>query len=722
MDINVTYPAYDMMDINDKASVDDSIDFDGFLAAATNNVEADEEDASPMEANSSNVEVKYTSENGPGFTCVRNQGMAQAEPEQTNIEYNQFVPMYTPNSSAEAVSLELFSLFFENSVSREIYNQSVKIVNEYMTERGSSKTDSLLSYYKVDTLLKQEYTVKAQVYDMCASRCFRFPDVEPGNSIVENETYQAVPLSEQLHFKLAHPEEQAKIAYGMEDILDGDGIHRLLAGGIFGQGDMVVSMFVDQFNPFKDAAMSASIIHVINMNINPAESIAKTMCFLESEGPAPMRDVGSICRAEGSRPGGGRYNAFAELLTLTSSAFFGQDEMHLIGHGTGHQLYQALGGKFCSGTAGLGRKSHGMHLQERLQRLEYPFALDVSLDDIEKAVSTSRADILTAFIGTWRSMKESNGKRKAVDWMDFLLFVVPTVVIDHLCFADAKQAFYRAIGRWHSFLRCKISDGKLKSNIFVMNQHMLVHLGFMLQEMGPLQAYSCHPIERTISAYTSAIKSRKEPGKNMENVLFWMAAISHCCGNRPARTGPADRRTSNIEVASDDVAGPQLWSSPTRYSMAELASTIGMEWENLIQQLLPFWAGEGVSSFEEQDSVVCTTKMWKDLVVYRVWSSFDSRHVRANNLVMLKHMWDYGFVCKFFSHTVKGVTRLFATTESLSDVRPFPDMLFPVSSNCSQSEMRIVDVKSFKGMAGFVHDTKDGAIRHIVWPSPTHNQ
>ncbi|OAD80204.1 hypothetical protein PHYBLDRAFT_140208 [Phycomyces blakesleeanus NRRL 1555(-)] len=401
------------------------------------------------------------------------------------------------------------------------------------------------------------------------------------------------------------------------------------------------------------------------------ESIARTMCFLESEGPAPMRDIGSIRRAEGSRPGGGRYNVFAELPILTSSAFFGQNEMHLLDHGTGHQLYQALGGKFCSGTV-----NEGIERQEEGHQL-----------------------------------------------MDFLLFVVPTVIIDHLCFADAKQAVRdlvlacSIVQQWSitasdivAVEQCKISDGKLKSNIFVMNQHMLVHLGFMLWKMGPLQAYSCRPIERTIGAYTSAIKSRKEPGKNMENVFFQMVAISYCHGNRPARTGPADRRTSNFEVASDDVAGPQLWSSPTRYSMAKLANTIGMEWEDLVQQLLPFWAGEGVSSFEKQD-----------LVVYRVQSSFDSRHVRANNLVVLKHMWDYGFVCKFFSHTVKGVTRLFAATESVSDVRPLPGMLFPVSSNRSQGEMRIVDMKSFKEMAGLVHNTKDGAIRHIVWPSPTHN-
>ncbi|OAD75564.1 hypothetical protein PHYBLDRAFT_166798 [Phycomyces blakesleeanus NRRL 1555(-)] len=677
MDINVTYPAYNMMDINDKASVNDSIDFDGFLAAATNNVEANEEDTSPMEANSSNVEVEYTS------------GMAQAEPEQANIEYDQFVPMYTPNSSAEAVSLELFSLFFENSVSREIYNQSVKIVNEYMTERGSPKTDSLLSYYKVDTLLKQEYTVKAQVYDMCASGCFRFPDVEPGNSIVENETYQVVPLSEQLRFKLAHPEEWAKITYGMEvlaggqsnvrkDILDGDGIYRLLAGGIVGQGDMVVSMFVDQFNPFKDAAISASIIHVINMNINPAksESIAQTMCFLESEGPAPMRDVGSIRKAEGSRPGGERYNAFAELPTLTSSAFFGQDEMHLLGHRTGHQLYQALGGKFCPGTAGPGRKSYGMHLQERLQRLEYLFALDVSLDDIEKAVSTSRADIPTAFTDAKQAMRD--------------LVLACSIVQQWSITASNIVAMEQAIGHWHSFLRCKISDSKLKSNIFVMNQHMLIHLGFMLQEMGPLRAYSCRLIECTISAYTSAIKSRKEPGKNMENVLFRMAAISHCRGNRPARTGPADRRTSNFEVASDDVAGPQLWSSPTR---------CGKTW----------W-------FTESGPPLTVDMFELTILLCSNICGIDINH----NLIMFFE--SYGFVHKFFSHTVKGVTRLFAATKSLSNVRPLLGMLFPVSSNHSQGEMRIVDVKSFKGMAGLIHDTKNGAIRDIVWPLLTHNQ
>ncbi|OAD70092.1 hypothetical protein PHYBLDRAFT_115726 [Phycomyces blakesleeanus NRRL 1555(-)] len=163
---------------------------------------------------------------------------------------------------------------------------------------------------------------------MCASGCFCFPDVEPGNSIIENEvcphcngpryqhergtispvqTYQVVPLSEQLRFKLAHPEEQAKIAYGTEvlaggqsnvrkDILDGDGIHRLLAGGIVGQGDMVVSMFVDQFNPFKDAAMSASIIHVINMNINPAERYKKgnMMQLAIIPGPKHPKNIASF--------------------------------------------------------------------------------------------------------------------------------------------------------------------------------------------------------------------------------------------------------------------------------------------------------------------------------------------------------------------------------------------------------------------------------------------
>ncbi|OAD74867.1 hypothetical protein PHYBLDRAFT_167208 [Phycomyces blakesleeanus NRRL 1555(-)] len=313
--------------------------------------------------------------------------------------------------------------------------------------------------------------------------------------------------------------------------------------------------------------------------------------------------------------------------------------------------------------------------------------------------------------------KESNGKRKAVDWIDFLLFVVPTIVIDHFVFDRTKAAVMKlvtacriaqqwritaaniqeteeAIGCWHAFLHCEIKEKRLKPTVFVMIQHILVHLGYMMWEMSPLRAYSCRPIERTIGVYSTAIKLRKKSGKNMENLLLRKAAINHCLGCWPVICGKNDRRTSNFEA--------------TRSSLAELATAIGIECQNLVRSLVPFWAREGIVSFEENDEVVCANKMWKDLVVYRAWSSVDSRHGRANNLAVLNN--------------AREVTRLFAAIDYLSDVQRVNQNLFPAWDSLASDLVKVVDVKSIKGIAGLVHDPNNKAIRHIIWSSPKYNQ
>ncbi|OAD75842.1 hypothetical protein PHYBLDRAFT_142830 [Phycomyces blakesleeanus NRRL 1555(-)] len=200
----------------------------------------------------------------------------------------------------------------------------------------------------------------------------------------------------------------------------------------------------------------------------------------------------------------------------------------------------------------------------------------------------------------------------------------------------------------------------------------------------------------------------------MENLLLRKAAINHCLGCRPVICATNDKRTSNFEVASNDVAGPQLWSRPTRSSLVELAAAIGIECQDLVRSLVPFWAREGIVSFEENDEVVCANKI--------VRSSVDSRHGRASNLAVLDDAREYGFILKFFSQTVNRVTRLFAAIDCLSDVQRVNQDLFPVWDSLAPGVVKVVDVKSIKGIAGLVHDPNDEAIRHIIWPSPKYNQ
>ncbi|OAD70985.1 hypothetical protein PHYBLDRAFT_171044 [Phycomyces blakesleeanus NRRL 1555(-)] len=146
-------------------------------------------------------------------------------------DHEHIVLTYMFTSCAHAVSLELFSMFFENNIFYKVYNKCVKTVNKYMIELGFN---SILSYYKIDTLLKDEYPVKFVTYNMCINGCCRFSIIEEEDFINEDETcpyfgegrykvervsvksaqiFQMVSLLEQLRFKHAHHEEWAKMTY-----------------------------------------------------------------------------------------------------------------------------------------------------------------------------------------------------------------------------------------------------------------------------------------------------------------------------------------------------------------------------------------------------------------------------------------------------------------------------------------------------------------------------
>ncbi|KAL0082355.1 hypothetical protein F4703DRAFT_1930715 [Phycomyces blakesleeanus] len=68
----------------------------------------------------------------------------------------------------------------ENNVSCNVFDKCVKIVNKNMIERAA--INALMSHYKMDTLLKSEYTVRPETYDMCQEGCICFDNVEAGQN------------------------------------------------------------------------------------------------------------------------------------------------------------------------------------------------------------------------------------------------------------------------------------------------------------------------------------------------------------------------------------------------------------------------------------------------------------------------------------------------------------------------------------------------------------
>ncbi|OAD75577.1 hypothetical protein PHYBLDRAFT_143822 [Phycomyces blakesleeanus NRRL 1555(-)] len=689
-------------------------DFEAFMApgsvhSISNSLDVrfDNNYTEPNEAeyNDSNNSNDYSYESVHGYLRICNPVNINTLPIESdfvtkNVNQESHVPFYEPNTYAEAATLELFYMFVENNISRNVFDKCIKIVNKYMAERGLPATNALLLYYKMDKILKDEYTVCTATYDMCMESCIRFRDVEASNLIDEEEqcshcgsqwfrrerdtlvpvqTFKVVHLLQQLRFKLENSQERAKMAY---DVFNGGAVRRLCEGGIVGQDDILVTMFVDQFNPFDNTKMLATIIHVVNLNIDPKErdiesflepiiedfrmlatlgiqiqTVARqinvkvhlvmataclskgvskhhTMCFFGDELPVCMRTVENLRQFEGNSYGVNGPNVFRDLSTLTSSAFFGLNEMYLLGHSIGKQLHKALGGKFqiSPEIADNGDQQQPQQQQQQQQQSVYTFALNFRPNQIDRSITKFRADISAIFTGSWQSLEETTSQ----------LVELPSV-----CCANGGDLVKACTiaQQWKVTEREVNIMEELKPTIFVMNQHMLAHLGYMMREMGLLRAYSCHPIERTIGEYRAAIGSWKEPGKNMENILFHKAGVKHCLGGWASRRRTTNRKTSNFEVASNDIAGPQLWTNQTRNSLAVVADECGMNYHNLVSSLACIWGQDSVFMVAETTDMVCITKMWKDDVVYRVQSSFEGRHVQANDLVVLKHLNEDQALC-----------------------------------------------------------------------------
>ncbi|OAD68003.1 hypothetical protein PHYBLDRAFT_68372 [Phycomyces blakesleeanus NRRL 1555(-)] len=357
--------------------------------------------------------------------------------------------------------------------------------------------------------------------------------------------------------------------------------------------------------------MSATVVHVMNRSIDSKLKYERENMIQLAiiPGPKHPENIASfleliveglhMLQTSGLRVqtiSGQRYsvngpNVSRNLNTLTSLAFFGLDMMHLIGHWISHQLYNALNSKFVmiNDTENNEVQQSDFDQQQQQQHQDeqdnvYMFALHIGLDQIDSCIGKPRPDIPANFTGSWRLLKETTGRQKAVNWLEFLLFVVPTVVVHKFVFARTRRAVLdlvlaysiaqqcegteeeihtmeRAIGHWHFFLRCEIQERKLKPIIFVMNQHMLVYLSYM-----------CIP------SCNWVLEGHWEEHEKYPSLQSW---VQHCLGSRVARRRLADRRTSNFEIASNDVAGSQLWSNLVRKTLAAIAIDCDMNYHNL---------------------------------------------------------------------------------------------------------------------------------------------
>ncbi|KAI9019989.1 hypothetical protein CLU79DRAFT_862893 [Phycomyces nitens] len=134
------------------------------------------------------------------------------------------------------------------------------------------------------------------------------------------------------------------------------------------------------------------------------------------------------------------------------------------------------------------------------------------------------------------------GYFRAVDWADFLLFVVPTLVAERIRNKDARKELFglvqacnllmswelsaeeqcsinRHLVSWNEYLDTLVTNGSVGLQVFTINQHLIQHYPAMINAYGPPRAYSARSIERAIGEYSRAIKSNSAVGVNAGNTM-----------------------------------------------------------------------------------------------------------------------------------------------------------------------------------------------------------
>ncbi|OAD78849.1 hypothetical protein PHYBLDRAFT_163942 [Phycomyces blakesleeanus NRRL 1555(-)] len=242
-----------------------------------------------------------------------------------------------------------------------------------------------------------------------------------------------------------------------------------------------------------------------------------------------------------SRKGLNGQSPLATLKVFSGPLFFALDEMHGLCHGISKQIWGLV-----SGTYGT----------------DHCFALSSGVrKEIGTAMYKTRNTIPTSFHGNWRDVYKKPGSFKAVDWADFLLFVVPTLVAERIGDATARNTLLGLVQACNLLMSWELSaeeqtsikSGKIKINIFTINQHLLQHYPLMIDAYGPPRAYSARSVEQAIGEYSRAIKSNSAINVNAGNIMLGLAQI------RQAEAGATvmitEARTARHLQYEDSTAG-----------------------------------------------------------------------------------------------------------------------------------------------------------------------
>lgn len=287
---------------------------------------------------------------------------------------------------------------------------------------------------------------------------------------------------------------------------------------------------------------------------------------------------------------------FCNLLSFSGPAFFGLDEMHLLGHGLGKTMYDLI-------TISLGKSYNSSSKLVPGNPAMSPFYIDKKdLVKIGRLIEASKVNVPVSFNSKWVDPIKNSGGNRAVDYINFLLYQLPAYFVSYLSNKTTQETVINLVKAcqlcmkwsissedlkviktnfesWVRFLKLQVEKKNLSPGVLKPTQHYLLHIEYIIKQNGPLRAFSARSMERAIGKYKKLLKSKSSVGENAGNVLIRLANRSYIA-NLPWSVAEASnlmsaRPYSGTTFKNHPLDSSQLWEPFFEYSITRLPYGIG---------------------------------------------------------------------------------------------------------------------------------------------------
>lgn len=161
------------------------------------------------------------------------------------------------------------------------------------------------------------------------------------------------------------------------------------------------------------------------MGIDTGKHNGSAVIFPPEQVESDMREP-AMFKALRSSIGQRRPSPFATLPSFHGYTFFPMDIMHLLGHGIAHQLWNMMQGTY-------GKNNNPLYLSPATR------------NTISQQLIASSQTTPSSFSGSCGDIKNKSGYFRAVDWIHFARFLLPTVLLEYVSDPEAVKALYHLV-------------------------------------------------------------------------------------------------------------------------------------------------------------------------------------------------------------------------------------------------------------------------------------